>query len=275
MFFDPTYLLLFFAALGVAWLARWQIDAIYRETDQVAVRSGVSGAEAAAAVLHSAGANAVYVEDSAGQQLDHYSPAEKGVRLRPEVYDGKTLFAVGIAAHETGHALQDAAGYRPLKAREFVVQSATVGSLIGLIMFVGGFLLIESILIYFGIFVFCLTVAVQLANLVVEFDASRRAHQYLMATGVVAKEEEPAVRRAMRAAAITYLASTVTVIPTVYNYLAGLVRRYREQQRRRRARTASVAERPVLVADVGQPMSGAAVGGLQAAMERLRRRSTA
>ena len=175
MFFDPTSLLFLMLALGVAWLAHWRIKVIYRETGRFAPRSGASGFDAAGAVLQSAGVNGVFVEDATGQQLDHYSPAEKGILLTPEVYDGRTIAAVAIAAHETGHALQEVDGHPLLPARTYIVMSATCGSLIGLIMLVGGFLVVESFLIYTGIFVFFVTVAAQVFNLVVEFDASRRA----------------------------------------------------------------------------------------------------
>jgi Zn-dependent membrane protease YugP len=219
MFFNPTYLLFLIPALGVAWLAHWRIRVILREAGEVAVRSGASGADAAAAVLESAGVNGVYVEDATGQQLDHYSPAEKGIQLRPEIYSGRSLAAVGIAGHETGHALQDAAGHPLLPARTAIVLSATCGSLIGLILLIGGFLLVERILVYLGIVVFTATVLSQLFNLLIEFDASRRARHHLLAAGVITADEEPAVRRVMHAAACTYLAATLTSIPTAYHYL--------------------------------------------------------
>ena len=185
---------------------------------------------AQAAVLQSAGVNGVFVEDATGQQLDHYSPAEKGILLTPEVYDGRTIAAVAIAAHETGHALQEVDGHPLLPARTYIVMSATCGSLIGLIMLVGGFLVVESFLIYTGIFVFFVTVAAQVFNLVVEFDASRRARKHLLAAGVITADEEPLVRRAMQAAACTYLAATLTSFSTAYRYLVKPRLRTRENK---------------------------------------------
>ena len=269
MFFDPTSLLFLILAVGVAWLAHWRIKVIYRETGQFAPRSGASGFDAAAAVLQSAGVNGVFVEDATGQQLDHYSPAEKGILLRPEVYDGRTLAAVGIAGHETGHAIQEATGHPLLAARTYIVLSATCGSLIGLIMLIGGFLLVESFLIYAGITVFTLTVLAQVFNLVVEFDASRLARKHLLAAGVIAEDEVPMVQRAMNAAAITYLAATLTSIPTAYRYLVKPRLRTRENRP-----VPAAGGQPALAATSG-PRASAAGGGLSAAVERLRSRARA
>jgi uncharacterized protein len=220
MFFNPAYLLVFLVpALLVSGLAHWWIRKVYRESGQVIPQSGASGSDAAAAVLTSAGVNAVFVEDIPGQLLDHYSPAEKGLFLRPEVHDGRTLMAVGIAGHEAGHALQDAANHPLLPARTAIVLAAMCGGLTGLILFVGGFILVESILVYTGIAVFTVTVLAQLFNLGVEFDASRRARQHLLATGVITPDEEWGVRRVMQAAAFTYVAATLTSPASAYFYL--------------------------------------------------------
>src|SRR5262249_31012425 len=136
MFFNPTELLLLIPAIGGGGVGPFGGPGGVFPRHAVAARSGASGADAAAAVLESAGVNGVYVEDATGQQLDHYSPAEKGLQLRPEIYSGRTLAAVGIAAHETGHALQDADGHPLLAARTAIVLSATCGSLIGLILLI-------------------------------------------------------------------------------------------------------------------------------------------
>ena len=125
------------------------------------------------------------------------------------------MAAVGIAAHEVGHALQDAAKHPLLTARTAIVLLATFGSLTGMIAMVGGLILVEEILIYSGVALYCITVLAQLFNLKVEFDASRLALHHLRATGVVAPEEERYVKRVMRAAACTYVAATLTA----YHYL--------------------------------------------------------
>jgi Zn-dependent membrane protease YugP len=219
MFFSPTAFLFLMPALLVAGLANWWVRAVFREASQIPAQSGATGSDAAAAVLNSSGVGGVFVEDVPGQHMDHYSPAEQGVLLRPEVHDGRNLTAIGIAAHETGHAIQDADKHPLLAARTAIVLLATFGSLMGMILFVGGFLIVEQILVYSGIAIFTATVAAQLFNLPVEFDASRRAVPCLVQTGVITPEEEPVVRRVMQAAAFTYVAATLTSPATLYCYL--------------------------------------------------------
>jgi Zn-dependent membrane protease YugP len=230
MFFDPRAFLFLLPALLVAGLAHWWVRSVFREASRIPTRTRARGSDAAAAVLNGAGVGAVFVEDVAGQHLDHYAPDEQGVLLRTEVHDGANLMAVGIAAHETGHAAQDADKDPRLAARTAIVLAATCGSLIGMILFVGGFLVVESILIYAGVVVFAGTVFAQLFNLPIEFDASRRAAPHLVAAGVITPEEEPMVRRVMQAAALTHVAGTLTCIPTAYRYLVKPRRQARDKK---------------------------------------------
>ena len=219
MFFDPRALLVLVPPVLAAVLAHWWTRSVFRGASRIPTRSGATGSDAAGAVLNGAGIGGVFIEDVAGQHLDHYAPDEQGVLLRPEVHDGANLMAVGIAGHEAAHAIQDADRHPLLAARTAIVLAATCGSLIGMLLFVGGFLVVESILIYVGIAVFTATVLAQLFNLPVEINASRRARPFLLASGVIAPEEEWVVRRVMLAAAWTYVAATLTCIPTAYSYL--------------------------------------------------------
>jgi Zn-dependent membrane protease YugP len=219
MFFDPVYLLFVAPAILLGIFAQWKVMSAYREASRIPVRSGVSGAETAAAILQSAGVRGVMIEDVPGQLTDHYSPGEKVLRLSQGVYEGRSIASVGIAAHEVGHAIQDANHYPLLVVRNAIVPLANFGSAFGLIMIVLGFVLALSGLIYVGIAVFSLTVLFQLVNLPVEFDASRRARQQLVATGIVAQDEEPEVGRVLNAAALTYVAATLTSILTLLYYL--------------------------------------------------------
>jgi uncharacterized protein len=230
MFFDPRALLFLLPVLLVAGLAHWWVRSVFRSASEIPSRTGVTGSEAATVVLNAAGVGAVFIEDVPGQHLDHYSLEEQGLLLRPEVHDGANLMAVGIAAHETGHALQDADRHPMLPAHTYIVLAATCGSLIGMILFVGGFLVVSSFLVYTGITVFVVTVLAQLFNLAVEFDANRRVAPHLLATGVITPEEERKVRQVMAAAAYTYVAATLTCIPTAYNYLVRPRRRVRGQR---------------------------------------------
>jgi uncharacterized protein len=230
MFFNPNAFLFLLPALLVAGLAYWWVRSIFREASRIPTQSGARGSDAAAAVLNGVGVGGVFIEDVEGQHLDHYAPDEQGVLLRTEVHDGRNLMAIGIAAHETGHAAQDADKHPWLAARTSIVLAATCGSLLGMILFVGGFVVVEAFLIYSGIAMFILTVLAQLINLPVEFDASRRAAPHLVASGVITEEEERMVRRVMRAAALTHLAGTLTCIPTAYRYLVKPRRRARDQR---------------------------------------------
>ena len=230
MFFDPRALLVLLPPVLAAVLAHWWVRKVFREAGQFPTLSGATGSEAAAAVLNGASICGVFVEEVPGQHLDHYSPAEQGLLLRPEVHDGATLMAVGIAGHEAGHAIQDADRHPLLAARTFIVLAATCGSLIGMLLFVGGFLVVESFLVYTGIAGFTATVLAQLFNLPVELGASRRARPHLLAAGVIAPEEEWVVKRVMLAAAWTNVAATVTSIPTAYGYLVKPRRRARDQK---------------------------------------------
>ena len=230
MFFDPRALLVLVPPVLAAVLAHWWTRSVFRDARRRPTYTGATGSEAAAAVLNGAGIGGVFIEDVAGQHLDHYAPDEQGVLLRPEVHDGANLMAVGIAGHETGHAIQDADRHPLLATRTAIVLAATCGSLVGMLLFVGGFLVVESILVYVGIAVFTGTVLAQLFNLPVELNASRRARPLLLAAGVITAEEEWVVRRVMLAAAWTYVAATLTSIPTAYHYLVRPRRRARDKK---------------------------------------------
>jgi Zn-dependent membrane protease YugP len=230
MFFDPRALLFLVPAVLVAWLAYWWSRSVLRESRLVLTRTGATGSEAATAVLNGAAVNGVFIEDVTGSHFDHYAPAEQGVLLRPEVHDGADLMAVGIAAHEAGHAVQQADKYPLLPVRTFIVLASTCGSLLGMILFAGGFLVASSFLVYVGIALFVVTVLAQLVNLPIEFDASRRAAPHLVAMGVITPDEERAVRRVMQAAACASLAGTLTSVPTAYHYLVRPRRRARDKK---------------------------------------------
>jgi Zn-dependent membrane protease YugP len=216
------YFLFLIPGLLLGMYAQWKIRSAYGHASQVPARSGVSGAETADAILRVADVRGVAIEDVPGQLTDHYSPAEKTLRLSPEVFEGRSLASLGIAAHEVGHAIQDARRYPLLVVRNFIVPMANFGSSLGIILMVVGFALSTgglSWLVYAGIGLFSLTVLFQLVNLPVEFDASRRARQLLRSTGLVAQDEEREVARVLNAAALTYVAATLTSILTLAYFL--------------------------------------------------------
>jgi Zn-dependent membrane protease YugP len=164
LFFDPLYLVFLAPGLLLAMWAQWRIHSDYDRASRIAPRSGYSGAEAAAALLRSAGVGGVRIEPAEGFLSDHYVPGEHVLRLSPDVYAGRSLAAVGVAAHETGHAFQDAGRYPLLVVRNSLVPMAGIGSNLSWILLLIGFALQWAGLIYVGIVVFSLTVLFQVVN---------------------------------------------------------------------------------------------------------------
>jgi Zn-dependent membrane protease YugP len=217
-YFDPLYLVFLAPGMLLAAWAQWRVTSAYRHASQVTAQSGYSGAAAAAALLQT-GAEGVRIEPTQGFLSDHYSPGEKVLRLSPDVYQGRSVAALGIAAHECGHAFQDAERYPLLVMRNALVPLASTGGSISMIIMVAGFVLSLTSLVWIGVAAFGLTVLFQLVNLPVEFDASRRAKLHLAETGLVTPEEAPEVSRVLNAAAWTYVAGTLTGILTLLYYL--------------------------------------------------------
>lgn len=219
MFFDPAYLLFLAPGILLSIWAQARVSSAYAQASRVPAASGYSGAQAADAVLRTAGIGGITIEEVPGQLTDHYSPTEKTLRLSPDVFEGRSLAALGIAAHEAGHAIQDARRYPLLVVRNAIVPLANIGSSLGWIAIAVGFALAWAGLVYVGIAVFSLTVLFQLVNLPVEFDASRRARAELVSGGLIAPEEEAEVARVLNAAALTYVAATLTAILTMLYFL--------------------------------------------------------
>ena len=223
--FDPVYLLFLLPGILLALWAQWRVRSAYSEASRIPAQSGYAGAEAAHLLLRSAHLLGVEIEPVQGYLSDHYSPGERVLRLSPEVYGGRSLAALGIAAHESGHAMQDAQNYPLLAARNFLVPMASIGSNLSWIIIAVGFALHMMGLIYVGIAAFSLTVLFQLVNLPVEFDASRRARIALVDSGMVTPDEDVMVKKVLDAAALTYVAATLTSALTLLYFLfrAGLL----------------------------------------------------
>jgi uncharacterized protein len=223
--FDPVYFLFLAPGILLAAWASWRVNRAYAEGSEVPAESGFSGAETAEAILDRNGLRGVRVEPVEGFLSDHYDPAEKVLRLSPDVYAGRSLAALGIAAHEAGHALQDAGGYPLLRLRNGIVPLASVGGNLSWVLILIGFLLaaggnfVGTWLIWAGIAAFSLTVLFQLVNLPVEFDASRRAKQVLASLRLVTTREAPTIRRVLSAAAMTYVAATLSSVLTLAYFL--------------------------------------------------------
>ncbi len=217
--FDPMYLLFLAPAMLLALWAQLRVQGAYQEASRIPVRSGLSGAEAADAVLRDAGVPGVRIEPVEGFLSDHYVPGQHVLRLSPPVYAGRSLAAVGIAAHESGHAIQDARRYPLLVVRNVLVPVANFGSSVSWVLILIGFALASMTWIKIGILAFSAVVLFQLVNLPVEFDASRRARLALVDAGIIDREEAGVVKGVLDAAALTYVAATLTAILTLLYFL--------------------------------------------------------
>jgi Zn-dependent membrane protease YugP len=216
MFFDPMYFVAIAPAMLLAMWAQWRVRASFAAASQEP--APLTGAAAARYILDSAGATDVEIEAVPGTLTDHYDPQKKVLRLSSEVFDKRSLAAVGIAAHEAGHALQDAQGYSLMAVRNAAVGVANVGSSIGLFVFIIGLAMAIKAVAWLGLALFGAVVFFQLVNLPVEFDASNRAKAQLVSLGIVPAAEMPAVNGVLNAAAWTYVAATLESVLTLLYY---------------------------------------------------------
>ena len=220
MFFDPMYFVWIAPAMLLAAWAQWRVQSASKAAAQEP--APLSGAAAARHILDSAGATDVAIERVPGHLTDHYDPRGKVLRLSQDVHDSRSLAAVGIAAHEAGHALQDAKNYSWMGIRNAAVGVANFGSGLGVIVLMIGLAIALKPLAWLGIALFAGTVFFQLVNLPVELDASNRAKAQLVSLGIVPAVEMPAVNAVLNAAAWTYVAATLQSVLTLL-YYASLV----------------------------------------------------
>jgi len=225
--FDPYALLFIAPALILSFIAQMWISSAYARGKQLAAR--MSGFLAARHILDSAGLQNVQIEPIPGSLSDHYDPREKVLRLSDENYHGRSLAAVGIAAHEAGHAIQDAVGYLPLVVRNLAVPAASFGSSAGVLLVMLGLIMNFQLLLLLGIVIFSGVVFFQLVNLPVEFNASRRAKQLLVETGIVGGNEMGPVNSVLNAAALTYVAATLQSVLWLVYYILRYTSRQRNQ----------------------------------------------
>ncbi len=207
-FFDPTFLLLIPALILAVW-AQSKVKGAYRRYSAVYAREGLTAREAARKILDDNGLQAVPVERVRGNLTDHYDPKAKVLRLSEGVYDSRSIAAIGVAAHEAGHAIQDARSYVPLKLRNAIVPVASLGSGAAFPLFFLGFLFGWPPLMDIGILVFLGVLVFHLVTLPVELDASSRALKILGGSGLLASDEIGGARAVLNAAALTYVAATV------------------------------------------------------------------
>lgn len=211
--YDITYLLLIPAIL-LSLYAQYKVQATYKRFSQVGAASGLTGAQVARKLLDNNHLSDVPVEITPGKLADHYDPRTKVLRLSPEVYHGHSLASLGIAAHETGHAIQHAHAYFPLALRNGIFPVANLGSRLGFFLFFLGFIFGgNNFMIQLGILLFSFFVFFTLLTLPVEFNASSRAMEMLTDSGyLVQGEEAQGARKVLSAAALTYVAAAATAI---------------------------------------------------------------
>jgi uncharacterized protein len=220
-FFDPLYFLFALPPLLLGLWAQWRVKSAFGQYSQVRSYSGISGAQAARRILDVNGLQNVSVERVNGFLSDHYDPRTKTLRLSPAVYESPSLAAVGVAAHEAGHALQDKQNYAPLQLRSAMVPAVQIGSWLGPIIFFVGLMMSTAFgetLAWVGLLLFGATAVFALVTLPVEFDASRRAKQLLVSQGILGQQELVGVNRVLDAAALTYVAAALQAIATVLYY---------------------------------------------------------
>jgi uncharacterized protein len=222
MFFDPLYLVFMLPGLALSLWASFKVKSTFREYSQVRARSGLSGAEAARELMRQKGIHDVKVEAAEGFLSDHYNPRSKALRLSPDVYNGRSLAALGVAAHEAGHAIQHATGYGPLKFRSLIVGPAQFGSSIGGYMAAIGIALGMAKLAWVGVILFSAMVIFTLITLPVEFNASSRAVAVLEQSGMIAPNERAGTKAVLNAAAMTYVAAAISAIMSLLYFVLRL-----------------------------------------------------
>lgn len=219
MYFDPLYFAFFIPGVLLSLWASSRVKSTFRKYSQVASRRGWSGADAARELIRQRGAAGVRVEETPGFLSDHYDPGAKVLRLSPDVYHGRSLAALGVAAHEAGHAIQHAKNYGPLSFRSLVVKPAMIGSNLGPFIATAGFAIQSTGMFWLGVIAFSMFVLFTLITLPVEFDASNRAVAALQETGMILPSEAPATKAVLRAAAMTYVAAAVAAILQLLYFL--------------------------------------------------------
>lgn len=219
-YYDPTYILVLIGAL-LCIFASSRVNSTYSRYAKIRARRGFTGAEAAQRILQMSGIHDVQIQHVAGDLTDHYDPSKKVLRLSDSVYGSNSVAAIGVAAHECGHALQHKEGYLPLKIRSALVPAANIGSKLGLPIVIlglilgigfdlpgGGYFSLAEI----GIWIFAFAVLFQIVTLPVEFNASGRALKMLGSYGIMNEDEVDDCKHVLGAAALTYVAAAASSI---------------------------------------------------------------
>ena len=219
MFFDMEYLIIMAPVFIFSLGAQWMVKSRYKKFAQYSLSSGQTGAEIARQILRANRINDVAVEETGGWLSDHYSPTEKVLRLSSDVYNGRSISSAGIAAHETGHAIQHASGYAIMNLWQMLAKPATFASNFAVWALMIGFFMDMFGLIQLGILLFAFIVLFQLVTLPVEFNASSRAKSLLSQYNIIHGQEYAAVGSVLNAAAMTYVAAAAASIAQLLYFL--------------------------------------------------------
>ncbi len=220
MIFDSTYFLYIIPPMIFLLYAQWRVKSTFNKYSKVPNQRGMSGAEVARALLDANGLRDIPVEMINGDLTDHYDPRSRTMRLSKPVFMSRSVAALGIAAHETGHAIQQQHGYAPLQIRSVLAPVASIGSNIGWIMIIGGILISITQLAWVGIAFFAAGTLFALITLPVEFNASSRAMGLLTTMGIVDRTEAQQNREVLNAAALTYVAGFVAALMQLLYWLS-------------------------------------------------------
>ncbi|ODS50094.1 MAG: peptidase membrane zinc metallopeptidase [Halanaerobium sp. 4-GBenrich] len=222
-FFDPTMIVII-PALMIAFYAQYKVKNTFNKYDEIQVNNNLSGAEAARKILLNNNLDNVEIRRTDGKLSDHYDPKNKTLNLSSEVYNNSSISAVGVAAHEVGHAIQDKEDYRPLSLRASLVPAANIGSSFGLPLAIFGFFIRADFLIMTGFVLFSAAFLFHLVTLPVEFNASNRAISNLKRTNLLTDQEIKGAKKVLKAAAFTYVATTLVALANMLRILllAGL-----------------------------------------------------
>ncbi|HEV2529067.1 MAG TPA: zinc metallopeptidase [Thermomicrobiales bacterium] len=219
MFFDPVFLLFMIPGVILMLWAQSRVKSNYNRFSKVRNFQGLTGAQAARRILDSNGLYDVKVEQTPGELSDHYDPRSRVLRLSPGVYGQPTVAAIGIAAHEAGHAIQHAQKYAPLQLRTSIVPAVSIGSNLGIFVLLAGMLMSLTPLAWLGVAMFGLGTFFALVTLPVEFDATRRAKAALSTMGMVSVEDGRGVTKVLDSAAWTYIAGFASALLTLLYYV--------------------------------------------------------
>lgn len=217
-FFDPMYLVIAMPALLLALYAQMKVKTSYQKYLRVPNMRNISGEEAARRLLAESGLSYVNIEGIPGELTDHYDPRSKTLRLSAGVARSRSVAAVGIVAHEVGHAMQDASAYAPMRLRSGLVPAVNLGSWLGPLIFLAGLFLQSPDLAWIGVFLFSGTAVFALVTLPVELDASRRALKMLKVSGLVGGQDAKGAKAVLQAAALTYVAALAQALSTLLYY---------------------------------------------------------